>query len=110
MDGMMLCACCNFFEFVVNTTAYYLGRYSLHLLLLKSCVPKGADSVALCVANLQFETVGNSWSLFHKSFSLLITQRNHNWDNSERSFMKQALGSFAIFCLFSTQLNGKSFN
>ena len=25
-----------FFEFVVNTTAYHLGRYSLHLLLLKS--------------------------------------------------------------------------
>ena len=30
----------NFFVFVINTTTYYMGRYSLHLLLLKSSMAR----------------------------------------------------------------------
>ena len=39
MSGKLPCMCSKFyFGFVTNTTAYRLGRYSLHLLLLKSSI------------------------------------------------------------------------
>ena len=42
MFGKLPCMCSViYFELVTNTTAYRLGWYSLHLLLLKSSMPRG---------------------------------------------------------------------
>ena len=40
MYRMMNASAVQFFQFVINTTAYPLGQYSLHLFLLKSSMVK----------------------------------------------------------------------
>ena len=40
MYGMRPCMCCIILVFYLNTTAYCLGQYSLHIILLKCSMPK----------------------------------------------------------------------
>ena len=69
---MVCCHACAayFFEFVINTTAYHFGRYSLHLLLLKSSMNKPALGKSL-LKNAQFSI--NSFHSFSLSLSLSLS-------------------------------------
>ena len=66
---MELCyVCAAYFGFFINATAYYLGQYSLHLLLLKSSMWRleSAQVVSCCACNNCKIITDNSWRTITK--------------------------------------------
>ena len=104
MFGMMPCMCwITFVGFVINTTAYHLGQYSLQFLLLKSSMDRQIEinkartlptrlyfNCLICLFISQFHNKSTSLEFF--SFvPYILLFRTHTYGNNTVEFIHKHL-------------------